>query len=86
MSKRQIEKERKAFLLKISTLAALMLYEMDNAKVNTKEADELRALLEKHIELAYNTEIIRSTNFLQTLENRIDTVIRKTSQEFNIKL
>jgi len=86
MNKGPNAKERKTFLLKISTMAALMLYEMDNAKVNTKEADELRALLEKHIELAYNTEIIRSTNFLQTLENKFDTVIRKTIQEFNIKL
>lgn len=80
------EKKKKLFLVKFTVLSSLMLTEMENAKVNTPEAQQLKALLEKHLTMAYNSEMIRSTTFLQTLENRFDTNVRKAIQEFNIKV
>lgn len=79
-------KDRKTFLLKFSVLCSLMLAEMDNNETTSSEAQQLKELLEKHLEMAYRSDIIRSTNFLQTLENKFDTVVRKTIQEFGLKL
>jgi len=80
------KKDKNNFLIKVSIHAAALLYEMDNAKVDTEEANQLKVLLEKHLEYAYEQPIIRSKPFLQNLENKFDTAIRKTAQEHKIRL
>lgn len=74
------------FLLKASVHANALLYEMDEAGVDTEEANLLRELLEKHIDMAFQNPLLRSKPFVQSLENKFDTAIRKTAKEFNIIL
>lgn len=80
------QKDKNTFLIKASIHAAALLEEMDDAKVDTEDSKVLKGLLERHLSLTYQTKEIRDRPFLQTLENRFDTVIRKTAKEFNIRL
>lgn len=84
--KTMTKQERNTTILKFTIHASALLNELDNANVDTDKGIELKKLLEWVIEETYKADLIRSTNFLQTLENRFDTVIRKTSKEFNLKL
>lgn len=83
---KELKKSRNEFTLKFCVHASAMLEEMDNAKVNSEEAKVLTELFERILDNAYQSELLRSKPFLQTLENKIDTAIRKTCQEYNIKL
>lgn len=80
------KKEKNTAILKFTVHASALLNELDNAKATSDESKELKRLLEWTIDETYKSQLIRSTNFLQTLENKFDTAIRKTCQEFNIKL
>ncbi|MDK7674366.1 hypothetical protein QP547_00890 [Weeksella virosa] len=80
------QKYKNIFLIKASVHAAALLEEMDKANVDTEEARILKDLLERHLELVYQTKEVCDRPFLQTLENRFDTTIRITAKEFNIRL
>lgn len=86
MKKVLTKKEKNTAILKFTVHASALLNELDNANANSDESKGLKRLLEWTIDETYKSQLIRSTNFLQTLENRFDTVIRKTCQELNIKL
>lgn len=85
-SKKLDKTKMNTFLLKATVHANALLYEMDEAGVDTEEANQLRELLESHIDMAFNQHLLRSKPFVQALENKFDTAIRKTAKEFNIKL
>ena len=80
------KKEKNNFLIKMTVLANQMLYEMDNARVNSKESEQLKNLLEKHTQYAFEQLLLSSTTFIQDIESKFDTVVRKTAKEHNIKL
>ena len=78
--------DKNKFLVKMTILANQMLYEMDNAQVDSPESEDLKKLLEKHTQYAFEQPLLSSTNFIQDIENKFDTVVRKTAKEHNIKL
>ena len=80
------QKEKNHAILKFTIHASAMLNELDRTKTNTEHSEQLKQPLERILDEAYETDVIHQTNFLQTLENRFDTVIRKTSQEFKIRI
>lgn len=80
------KKEKNTFLIKATIHALALLEEMDNAGVDSEESIQLKTLLEQHTEMAFQQPILQSTSFIQNLENKFETAIRKTAQEFNIKL
>lgn len=80
------QSDKNKFLVKMTILANQMLYEMDEAKVNSEESEQLKKLLEQHTKYAFEQPILSSTTFIQDIENKFDTVIRKTAKEYKIKL
>lgn len=80
------QSDKNKFLVKMTILANQMLYEMDEAKVNSEESKLLKKLLENHTKYAFEQPILKSTTFIQDIENKFDTVIRKTVKEYKIKL
>lgn len=80
------KKEKNKFLIKMTILANAMLYEMDLARVDSEEATQLRKLLEKHTQMAFEQPLLQSTTFIQEVENKFDAVVNRTAKEYNIKL
>ena len=80
------KKEKNTFLIKMTVLSNQMLYEMDLARVDTEESNQLKKLLEKHTQLAFENPYLKSTTFIQEIERKFDSVVNKTSKEYNIKL
>ena len=47
------KKEKNTFLIKMTVLSNQMLYEMDLARVDTEESNQLKKLLEKHTKMTF---------------------------------
>ena len=80
------KKEKNTFLIKMTVLSNQMLYEMDLARVDTEESNQLRKLLEQHTKMAFEQPFFQSTTFIQEVENKFDAVVNRTAKEYNIKL
>lgn len=80
------KKERNTHSIKIALVAEILADTLRDAKANSDTAKKLFELLEMIVEETYNHEIMLSTSYMQTMGKRFETVIRKTSQEYNIKL
>lgn len=80
------KKEKNNFLIKMTILSNAMLYEMDLARVDSEESKQLRGLLEKHTNMAFEQPLLKSTTFIQEIERKFDAIVNKTAKEYNIKL
>ena len=80
------KKEKNKFLIKMTVLSNQMLYEMDLARVDTEEANQLKKLLEQHTQMTFEQPLLSSTTFIQEVENKFDAVVNRTAKEYNIKL
>lgn len=72
--------------IKICLIAEILMDALDTARANSDTANELRDLLDRITTETFNHEIMLSTSFMQTIGSKFETAIRKTAQDYNIRL